>query len=155
MAVKLTIDGKPIEVPMPVYGPDELLVRHDACGICFSDIKVIRQGQEAQLSIEQAAGFFDNHFQHPVEVEQLRDFLTNLIQRVRLAAEACQIARSKRADQARRMKVEPVAEELPRDVDQVAFPQRAVACPMNPWKSGAVFSPTLRPYSVNCLARSA
>ena len=39
-------DGKPIEVPMPEYGPDELLVRHDACGLCFSDIKVIRLGQE-------------------------------------------------------------------------------------------------------------
>lgn len=37
-------DGQPIEVPMPPYGPDELLVRHDACGICFSDVKVIRTG---------------------------------------------------------------------------------------------------------------
>ena len=39
-------DGQPIEVPMPAYGSDELLVRHDACGLCFSDIKVIRLGQE-------------------------------------------------------------------------------------------------------------
>ena len=31
---------------MPEYGPDELLVRHDACGHCFSDIKVIRAGQD-------------------------------------------------------------------------------------------------------------
>jgi D-arabinose 1-dehydrogenase-like Zn-dependent alcohol dehydrogenase len=38
-------EGKPIEVSMPTYGPDELLVRHDACGLCFSDIKVIAQGQ--------------------------------------------------------------------------------------------------------------
>lgn len=38
-------DGDLIEVPMPSYGPDELLVRHDATGICFSDIKVIRAGQ--------------------------------------------------------------------------------------------------------------
>ena len=38
-------DGKPIETPMPQYGPDQLLVRHDACGLCFSDIKVIKQGQ--------------------------------------------------------------------------------------------------------------
>ena len=37
-------DGHPIEVPLPTYGPDELLVRHDACGLCFSDIKVIRLG---------------------------------------------------------------------------------------------------------------
>jgi threonine dehydrogenase-like Zn-dependent dehydrogenase len=37
--------GQPIEVPMPPYGPDELLIRHDACGLCFSDIKVINQGQ--------------------------------------------------------------------------------------------------------------
>ena len=34
-----------IEAPLPEYGPDELLVRHDAVGICFSDIKVIRAGQ--------------------------------------------------------------------------------------------------------------
>ena len=39
-------DGKPIEVPMPEYGPDQLLVRHDACGLCFSDIKIITLGQE-------------------------------------------------------------------------------------------------------------
>jgi threonine dehydrogenase-like Zn-dependent dehydrogenase len=38
-------DGMMIEVPMPEYGPDEILVRHDACGLCFSDIKVITQGQ--------------------------------------------------------------------------------------------------------------
>lgn len=38
-------DGKMLAVPMPDYGPDELLVRHDATGICFSDIKVIRAGQ--------------------------------------------------------------------------------------------------------------
>jgi len=37
-------DGRPIEVPMPQYGPDELLVRHDACGLCFSDIKIIHVG---------------------------------------------------------------------------------------------------------------
>ena len=31
---------------MPRYGPDELLVRHDATGLCFSDIKVIRLGPD-------------------------------------------------------------------------------------------------------------
>lgn len=39
-------NGQPIEEPMPTFGPDELLIRHDACGLCFSDIKVIAQGQE-------------------------------------------------------------------------------------------------------------
>lgn len=38
--------GQPIEVSMPTYGPDQLLVRHDACGICYSDVKVIRAGGE-------------------------------------------------------------------------------------------------------------
>lgn len=38
-------DGAPLTPPLPTYGPDELLVRHDATGICFSDIKVIRAGQ--------------------------------------------------------------------------------------------------------------
>lgn len=39
-------DKKPIELPMPTYNPDELLVRVDAVGICFSDIKVINQGDQ-------------------------------------------------------------------------------------------------------------
>jgi threonine dehydrogenase-like Zn-dependent dehydrogenase len=38
-------DGRPIQAPVPDYGPDELLVRHDACGLCFSDVKVIRAGE--------------------------------------------------------------------------------------------------------------
>jgi D-arabinose 1-dehydrogenase-like Zn-dependent alcohol dehydrogenase len=38
-------DGQPIQTPVPGYGPDELLVRHDACGLCFSDVKVIRAGE--------------------------------------------------------------------------------------------------------------
>ena len=38
-------EGQTIEVPLNTYGPDELLIRHDACGLCFSDIKVITQGQ--------------------------------------------------------------------------------------------------------------
>jgi D-arabinose 1-dehydrogenase-like Zn-dependent alcohol dehydrogenase len=39
-------DGHPIELPMPQLGPDELLVRHDAVGLCFSDIKIIRLGED-------------------------------------------------------------------------------------------------------------
>ncbi len=39
-------NGQPIEVPMPEIGPDQLLVRHDACGLCFSDIKIIKLGEE-------------------------------------------------------------------------------------------------------------
>ena len=33
-------------VALPAHGPDELLVRHDACGICFSDIKIINLGPQ-------------------------------------------------------------------------------------------------------------
>lgn len=40
------LKDQPIEVPMPEFGDNELLVRHDACGLCFSDIKVIRQGED-------------------------------------------------------------------------------------------------------------
>ena len=40
----LGLDGGPIRVPLPKYEPNQLLVRHDACGICFSDVKVIRAG---------------------------------------------------------------------------------------------------------------
>ncbi len=36
--------GEPEEVDVPAFGPDELLVRQDACGLCFSDTKVIALG---------------------------------------------------------------------------------------------------------------
>ncbi len=42
----LGAEGKPIDTPLPKPGPDELLVRHDAVGLCFSDIKVIKLGEE-------------------------------------------------------------------------------------------------------------
>jgi threonine dehydrogenase-like Zn-dependent dehydrogenase len=38
-------NAAPIEAPISDIGPDELLVRHDAVGLCFSDIKVINLGQ--------------------------------------------------------------------------------------------------------------
>lgn len=37
-------EGRPVQVPMPICGADELLVRHDAVGLCFSDTKVIQVG---------------------------------------------------------------------------------------------------------------
>ncbi|MHB0857942.1 MAG: alcohol dehydrogenase catalytic domain-containing protein [Anaerolineae bacterium] len=40
----LGLDGQPIEVETPQPGPDQLLVRHDAVGLCFSDTKVIKAG---------------------------------------------------------------------------------------------------------------
>ena len=39
-------DGRMISVPMSNCGDDELIIRHDACSLCFSDIKVIRAGQD-------------------------------------------------------------------------------------------------------------
>lgn len=41
----LGVDSKPIEIELPHYSPDELLVRHDACGLCFSDIKILTLGE--------------------------------------------------------------------------------------------------------------
>jgi len=38
-------DGRPAERRLPEVGPDEVLVRHDAVGLCYSDVKVIQQGQ--------------------------------------------------------------------------------------------------------------
>jgi threonine dehydrogenase-like Zn-dependent dehydrogenase len=38
-------DERPIQVPLPEPGPDQLLVRHDAVGLCFSDTKVINVGE--------------------------------------------------------------------------------------------------------------
>ncbi len=43
---KLGKDNKPCEIPVPVNGDDELLVRIDAIGLCFSDVKLIRAGEE-------------------------------------------------------------------------------------------------------------
>lgn len=42
----LGLDGQAMDTPLPQPGPEELLVRHDAVGICFSDIKVIRSGEK-------------------------------------------------------------------------------------------------------------
>ncbi len=39
-------EGHPLVRPRPEPGPEQLLVRHDACGLCFSDIKVIRAGPD-------------------------------------------------------------------------------------------------------------
>jgi len=39
-------DGKPVEHDVPAPGPDQLLVRCDANGLCLSDIKIIQQGGE-------------------------------------------------------------------------------------------------------------
>lgn len=36
--------GNPVRLPIPDCGPDELLSRVDAIGICFSDVKLINQG---------------------------------------------------------------------------------------------------------------
>lgn len=42
----LGLEGRPVTIDVPSFGPDELLVRHDATGLCYSDVKVIRQGPE-------------------------------------------------------------------------------------------------------------
>ncbi len=36
--------GQPEQFPVPEPGPDQLLVRVDAVGMCFSDVKLIKQG---------------------------------------------------------------------------------------------------------------
>ena len=41
----LGLDDAPIQVDLPACGPDQLLVRHDAVGLCFSDTKVIKAGE--------------------------------------------------------------------------------------------------------------
>jgi len=37
-------DDKPCELPLPQIKPDEILVRVEAIGLCFSDVKIIRAG---------------------------------------------------------------------------------------------------------------
>jgi len=38
--------GQPVERPVPTYAGDELLVRHDAVGLCYTDVKEIKLGSE-------------------------------------------------------------------------------------------------------------
>ena len=38
-------DGQPEEFPVPEPGDDQLLVRIDSVGMCFSDVKIIKQGR--------------------------------------------------------------------------------------------------------------
>ena len=40
------VDGKPEVMPLPEPGPDQLLLRTDAIGICFSDVKVVKLGPD-------------------------------------------------------------------------------------------------------------
>ncbi len=39
------VNDGPVEIPVPQIGSDELLVRIDAIGLCFSDVKLIRAGE--------------------------------------------------------------------------------------------------------------
>jgi len=43
---KLGKNDQPCEVPVPEPGDDELLVKIEAIGLCFSDVKLIRAGEE-------------------------------------------------------------------------------------------------------------
>jgi D-arabinose 1-dehydrogenase-like Zn-dependent alcohol dehydrogenase len=38
-------DGKPERLPLPQPAPNEILVRIDAVGVCFSDLKILRLGE--------------------------------------------------------------------------------------------------------------
>ncbi len=46
------VDGQPVEEPMPTCGPDEILVRVDALGLCASDAKMVRMGRDYPLFFE-------------------------------------------------------------------------------------------------------
>jgi threonine dehydrogenase-like Zn-dependent dehydrogenase len=39
-------DGKPEHLPVPKPGPNQMLVRVDSVGLCFSDVKLIRMGKD-------------------------------------------------------------------------------------------------------------
>lgn len=43
---KLGLDGKPVERSVPENGPDELVIRHDAVGLCFTDVKEVVFGDQ-------------------------------------------------------------------------------------------------------------
>ncbi len=39
-------EGEPLTIPVPQPGPDQLLARIDAAGLCFSDVKILKLGGE-------------------------------------------------------------------------------------------------------------
>ncbi len=43
---KFGLNDAPVSIPVPAFKEDELLVRIDAIGLCFSDVKLIRAGEE-------------------------------------------------------------------------------------------------------------
>ena len=43
---KLGRNGKPVRRPFPTYGPNELVIRHDALGLCYTDVKEVQQGSQ-------------------------------------------------------------------------------------------------------------
>jgi threonine dehydrogenase-like Zn-dependent dehydrogenase len=48
----LGVAGQPILEPLPTCGPDEILVRVDALGLCASDAKMVRLGRQYPLFFE-------------------------------------------------------------------------------------------------------
>lgn len=43
---KLGVGGKPVQRALPRHNADELLIRHDAVGLCFTDVKEILYGEQ-------------------------------------------------------------------------------------------------------------
>ena len=58
----LGVEGEPVAEPMPACGPEQVLVRVDALGLCASDAKMVRMGQDYPL-------FFPRDFEaHPARL---------------------------------------------------------------------------------------
>ena len=58
----LGVEGQPVAEPMPACGPEQVLVRVDALGLCASDAKMVRMGQDYPL-------FFPRNFTtHPARL---------------------------------------------------------------------------------------
>ena len=49
---RLGANGQPVLEPVPACGPEDLLVRVDALGLCNSDLKMVRMGKEYPLFFE-------------------------------------------------------------------------------------------------------
>ncbi len=58
----LGVEGQPVAEPLPACGPEQVLVRVDALGLCASDAKMVRMGQDYPL-------FFPRDFEaHPARL---------------------------------------------------------------------------------------
>ena len=61
-------DGHPEQFPVPEPAADQMLVRVDSVGMCFSDVKLIKQGSKPSQTVQSGPGGDPTRLGHEVTV---------------------------------------------------------------------------------------